>query len=92
MTLLEKWETVVSLVGGGITTNDMKNISAYSFHDGQIPPTEEEVQEAYDAQEYARNRVLEYPPIIDQLDMQFHDWNTWKDTIQAIKAKYPKPE
>ena len=35
-------------------------------------------------------RVAEYPPIIDQLDMQFHDWNTWKDTIQAVKDKYPK--
>jgi hypothetical protein len=93
MTALEKWETVLSLVGGAITTNDMENISAYSFLDGQTPPTEEEVQEAYDAQEYARNRKAEYDAL-NQFELISDDeangTTTHKDAIAAIKTKYPK--
>jgi hypothetical protein len=54
------------------------------------------LQTEYDAQEYARNRQTEYPPIADQQDMQFHDaidgTTTWQDAIQAVKTKYPKSE
>lgn len=43
---------------------------------------------------YSELREQEYPSQEDQLDMQFHDQvngtTTWKDTIQAIKDKYPK--
>ena len=90
---VDRFFAVYSLVGGQITTDD----GVLRYDDGQTPPTEEAIQAEmdrlqaeYDSQEYARNRILEYPPIIDQLDMQFHDWNTWKDTIQAVKDKYPK--
>ena len=69
----------------------------------QTEPTEAEInaeivklQAEYDAQEYARSRKKEYPPIEDQQDMQFHDaidsTTTWQDAIQAVKNKYPKPE
>jgi len=48
------------------------------------------------ATQYKRDRQLEYPPIADQQDMQFHDaidgTTTWQDAIQAVKNKYPKPE
>lgn len=53
------------------------------------------LQAAYDTQAYARNRAKEYPPIGDQLDA------LWKGgeaaaamlaQVQAVKAKYPKPE
>ena len=48
-----------------------------------------------DAQEYARNRKAEYD-LLNQLELQFDDeengTTTWKDAINAIKAKYPKPE
>ena len=43
---------------------------------------------------YSELRAGEYPSHHDQLDMQYHDQvdgtTTWKDTIQAIKDKYPK--
>lgn len=43
---------------------------------------------------YAELRAAEYPSREDQFDMQFHDQvngtTTWKDTIQAIKDRYPK--
>jgi hypothetical protein len=48
----------------------------------------------YDAQEYARNRKVEYDAL-NQFELQFddkaNDTTTWDDAIEAIKAKYPKP-
>ena len=47
--------------------------------DKPIPPT------------YQENRVKEYPPIGDQLDEIYHNGiDSWKATIKAVKAKYPK--
>ena len=97
----QRFDVVLSLVGGRLTRHELKEdgTETYIYHDDQTPVTDAEIdaeivrlETEYDAQEYARNRVLEYPPMEDQLDMQFHDWNTWKDTIQAVKDKYPKPE
>lgn len=49
------------------------------------------LQAEYDAKEYQRKRAAEYPSIADQLDKIFHDGiDEWKETIQAIKDKYPK--
>lgn len=42
--------------------------------------------------EYGYNRKSEYPPVEEQLDMIFKDIDAWRDKIQAIKDKYPKPE
>ncbi len=67
----------------------------------QSQPTEAEIdaevirlQAEYDAQEYARNRKTEYPPMADQLDYIFHNGvDKWKeDIVQPVKDKYPKPE
>ena len=49
------------------------------------------LQAEYDAKEYQRKRAAEYPSIADQLDKIFHDGiDEWKETIQAVKDKYPK--
>jgi hypothetical protein len=64
-------------------------------------PTDEEIitkcealQTEYDAQEYARNRELEYPTV-QELVVALYDEDD-KAAIEAkraeIKAKYPKPE
>jgi hypothetical protein len=43
--------------------------------------------------DYKYNRRNEYPSIEEQLDTIFHDGlDVWKEQIQAIKDKYPKPE
>ena len=40
-------------------------------------------------------RNAPYPPIEDQLDMQYHDLvdgtTTWQDAVQAVKDAHPKP-
>lgn len=64
-------------------------------------PTEEELQAEierlqadYDAKEYQRLRKAEYDKL-NQFEMQFDDQlngtTNWIDTINIIKAKYPKP-
>lgn len=42
--------------------------------------------------QYAKNRKSEYPAIQDQLDHIFHNGlDSWKQMIQSIKDKHPKP-
>lgn len=58
--------------------------------DGQDP--KEAIKETFNIQEpnYMEKRLQEYPSIQDQLDMIYHDIDSWKAKISAIKAKYPK--
>jgi hypothetical protein len=53
-----------------------------------------ELEAEYDAQEYARNRKVEYD-VLNQFELISDDTingtTTHKDAIEAIKAKYPKP-
>jgi len=53
-----------------------------------------EYKAAWEALEYQRLRAQEYPTMKEQLDMQYWDsingTTVWADTINAIKAKYPK--
>jgi hypothetical protein len=49
------------------------------------------LQIEYDSKEYQRQRAIEYPAIVDQLDKIFHEGiDAWKADIQAVKDKYPK--
>jgi len=52
-----------------------------------------ELQAEYDANQYQRDRV--YPPIQEQLDMQYWDkvngTTNWEDAIAKVKADTPKP-
>ena len=69
----------------------------------QTQPTEAEIQAEiarlqaeYDAQEYARKRAAEYPPMSDYLDGLVKGNQAQMDKYiadcLAVKAKYPKPE
>ena len=41
--------------------------------------------------EYKEKRRAEYPSIEDQLDDNYHNGiDKWKETIKAVKDKYPK--
>ena len=66
----------------------------------QTQPTQSEIdtevirlQAEYDSQEYARNRKQEYEQL-NQWEMHFDDQlngtTTWVDSINEIKARYPK--
>ncbi len=52
-----------------------------------------ELQEIYESLNYQRKRQPEYPKIKDQLDLLYHKGiDGWKEEIQKVKDKYPKPE
>jgi hypothetical protein len=61
----------------------------------QIVETKKILEDEWIATEYQRQRKPEYPPIGDQLDAL---WKGGEDAeemlarVQAVKAKYPKPE
>jgi len=87
---------------------DANNSSLIEFEDdeGREPPTIEELQEEvkreyslYKKYEYERNREKEYPDVISQLDMLYHDIKnnnlengSWIEKIESVKNKYPKPD
>ena len=80
MTPLDKWKTVIRLVGPGVTVKgNMNDLSTYEWDEGITPPTEEEIEADFKAQEYSRNREIEYPNVIDQLDFIYHNGiEKWK--------------
>ena len=54
-----------------------------------------EIESAYAFKEYQRVRAQEYPPIGDQLDALWKGGEAAAEMlakVQAVKAKYPKPE
>ena len=63
--------------------------------DAEITAEIARLQAAYDAKEYQRQRVTEYPPIGDQLDALWKGGEAAAEMlakVQAVKTKYPKPE
>lgn len=68
----------------------------------QTQPTDVEIttelarlQAEYDAKQYQRQRAAEYPPIGDQLDALWKGGDAAAEMlakVQAVKAKYPKPQ
>lgn len=70
------------------------------WQDQTVPiPSEEEIQaeiqrlqNEWDATIYQRQRLAAYPDIEEQLDQIYHQGlDSWKESIAAIKAQYPKP-
>jgi len=95
--MIDKIDAVKELVGGGLTQIADGSIV---YHDGQTPPTEEEIQAkivelqaAYDSKQYQRDRASAYPSTADQLDMLYHQGiEGWKAEIKKVKDAHPKPE
>lgn len=80
-----------------VLENDVKQIT---WHNDTTPISEKdilakqkELQEDYDAKEYQRKRISEYPSIGDQLDALYHGGvfpKEMADLIKSVKDKYPK--
>ena len=95
----KKADAISALVSGPITA--ATDGSYVIYHDGQTPPTEEEIQAKlkelqtdYDAQSYARTRKPLYPDIGDQLD-DLYKKGAFSDEMAAkikkVKDDNPKP-
>jgi predicted lipoprotein len=96
MNTVTKLQAIISLVPGAEVTVRGEEVEWYNpstapVTESQIAEEVTRLQAIYVANEYQRNRAAEYPSIADQLDKIFHDGiDEWKETIQAVKDKYPK--
>ena len=83
----------VSVNGENIDTIQCHNKTA-EISKSDILAKQAELQTAYDAKNYQRNREIAYPKIEEQLDMQYWDnvngTTTWKDAIAKVKLDNPK--
>ena len=79
-----------SISGGVVTFINLKGDSVPS--DSAIDTKLTELTTAYNNKKYQRDRVAEYPSVVDQLDDIYHNGiDAWKATIKKTKDKYPKP-
>ena len=84
-------------VNAGTTAWD-KDGNVITLDEDQIKIELDKLQTAYDAVEYQRKRIYEYPRIEEQLDMLWHAMDdgtltkvdAFYDANKAIKDKYPK--
>lgn len=91
-----------SLYPGTFWSLDGDSYEGFTWSDDNVlpKPTEEELiaecirlKSIYDNNEYQRQRAKEYPSFANQFDLLYHGgYDAWKDSIQAVKDKYPKPE
>jgi hypothetical protein len=66
--------------------------TAYDANGNEVAYDKSAVAAYVSANAYKAQRAAEYPNIVDQLDTLFHEGiDGWKETIQAVKTKYPKP-
>jgi len=78
-----------------IETQDGKMIITNPLPEGACE-SEEEVSRLDDgsfvlkSDLYIYKRKNEYPPIEQQLDMIYHDFDKWKSEISKIKKRHPK--
>ena len=101
MSIITNFEAVISLVGGGVS----ENANGIHYHDGQIPPTESEIQAerirmqiAYDAQAYARTRATAYPSIQDFMEAYTEKeigsvstkWDAYVTAYNKVRTDNPK--
>ena len=71
------------------------------WHDmkGDSVPTEDQIQakltelkNTHTNNKYQRDRAVEYPSVVDQLDLIYHSGiDAWKAKIKETKDKYTKP-
>jgi len=87
-------KAIYALYPNVVSIND--STGAYDAEGNLVTLDMDAVNAWTDPDQYKYDRALEYPSMADQLDMMYWDnvngTTTWKDKINEIKAKYPKPE
>ena len=70
---------------------DNEDYDSIEWLNGTTPISKADIEAKYAEIEAQDNRRKEYPSIVDQLDDIYHNGvDGWKETIKAVKDKYPK--
>jgi len=86
-------EYVVSNELVGVTEEQYNNIEFCTWDGTSVTLDEDSMNKQKALEECYSNRKAEYGTMESQLDEMFHDgFDSWKERIQAVKDKYPKPE
>ena len=86
--MITKHDAIYALNSSVVT---IRGDVSYDANNNVVIYNAEAVQAYVDNHAYISKRAAEYPSIADQLDKIFHDGiDEWKETIQAVKDKYPK--
>ena len=68
-----------------------KDGNKITLEQSKIDTARSEIDTAYAAVKYQRDRAAEYPTVVDQLDLIYHSGvDAWKAKIKETKDKYPK--
>lgn len=92
--IYNKADALCSLKPNAEWTWNGTEYSGLEWADSSTKPTEAEINAEVERLNngYQEKRRLEYPSVVDQLDKMFHSgFQAWKDEIQKVKDKYPKP-
>ena len=74
-----------------INGDTQETIVATDVDGNEITINWNQVNSWIDPDKYKYKRESEYPTIVDQLDDIYHNGiDGWKETIKAVKDKYPK--
>ena len=72
-----------------------KDENKVTLEQSKIDTARSELNTAYDAVKYQRDRAVAYPSIQEQLDLQYWDQvnstTKWKDAVAKVKTDNPKP-
>jgi hypothetical protein len=86
--MITKHDAIYALNSSVVT---IRGDVSYDANNNVVIYNAEAVQAYVDNHAYISKRAAEYPSIADQLDTLFHEGiDGWKETIQAVKDKYPK--
>ena len=87
-------------IGASFSLDEIIYPDCFEAVEGTLPSKSEldaevkRLQDVYDGQEYARNRVEEYPSLGDQMDMIYKDnknsTTTHAAAVETVKTKWPK--
>ena len=74
-----------------VVRGDNLDTCTIEWFDGTSEISKADIQAKINETQYQRDRQKEYPSIVDQLDDIYHNGvDGWKETIKAVKDKYPK--
>tara|TARA_R100001082_G_scaffold57899_2_gene31963 strand:- start:245 stop:541 length:297 start_codon:yes stop_codon:yes gene_type:complete len=72
-----------------------KDNNQITLEQSKIDTARSELDTAYDAVKYQRDRAVAYPSIQEQLDLQYWDQvngtTKWKEAVAKVKTDNPKP-